>query len=89
MYYVIRSGYYYITSLLQLNRIKKFDKVIFQNQIIELSKVRNFYSDFNIDESKKKYEQLVENLKRNNNIDMISIDDINIVLNDISVDIEV
>ena len=89
MYYVIRSGYYYITSLLQLNRIKKFDKVIFQNQIIELSKVRNFYSDFNIDESKKKYEQLVENLKRNNNIDMISIDDINIVLNDISVDIGV
>lgn len=27
IYYVIRSGYYYITSLLQLNRIKKMNKV--------------------------------------------------------------
>ncbi|NNJ33286.1 hypothetical protein [Lacrimispora defluvii] len=35
-YYVIRAGYYYITSLLQLNHIKKFDKVVFQNDVVGL-----------------------------------------------------
>ena len=45
-YYVIRAGYYYITSLLQLKHIKKFEKVIFQDDLIKLSKVRMFYKDF-------------------------------------------
>ena len=30
-YYVIRAGYYYITSILQLRRIQNFEKVITQN----------------------------------------------------------
>ena len=37
---------YYITSLLQLEHIKKFDKVFFQEDVVELSKVRMFYKDF-------------------------------------------
>lgn len=82
-YYVIRSGYYYITSILQLNRIKKFEKVITQKQIIELSKVRNLYTDFKNVEIGKKYEQLVENLKRNKDVNLISIDDIKKILDGI------
>lgn len=80
-YYVVRSGYYYITSLMQLNRIENFDKVISQKQVIELSKVRIFYEDFKNAETRKKYEQLVENLKRNKDVDLISIKDIRIILN--------
>lgn len=79
-YYVIRSGYYYITSLLQLNRIKKFKKVIVQSEIVQLSKVRNFYEDFNDEEIREKYKKLVENLKRNTEYDLIEIDDIKSLL---------
>lgn len=79
-YYVIRSGYYYITSLLQLKRLKEFDKVIVQNQITELAKVRNFYEDIHSTEIREKYKQLVENLKRNMDVDSISIDDIKLIL---------
>lgn len=79
-YYVIRAGYYYITSILQLRRIQNFEKVITQNQVIELSKVRSFYEDILDDNIRNKYEQLVENLKRNNTLDLISIDDIKEVL---------
>ncbi len=75
-YYVIRAGYYYITSLLQLNHIKKFDKVIFQNDVVALSKVRMFYDDFKNDNIKNKYIHLVECLKRNNSAEDISIQDI-------------
>ena len=32
-YYVIRSGYYYVTSILQLSRIQKFEKVFFSKII--------------------------------------------------------
>lgn len=75
-YYVIRAGYYYVTSLLQLYRIKKSEKVMVQNEIVQLSKVRNFYEDFCEEEIKGKYIQLVENLKRNSNYDVLEIDDI-------------
>ena len=77
---MIRSGYYYITSLLQLKRLKEFDKVIVQNQITELAKVRNFYEDIHSTEIREKYKQLVENLKRNMDVDSISIDDIKLIL---------
>ncbi|MDH8678880.1 hypothetical protein QE109_12010 [Fusibacter bizertensis] len=82
-YYVIRAGYYYITSLLQLNHIKKFDKVIFQNDVVALSKVRMFYEDFKNENIKKKYIQLVECLKRNNSIEDISIQDITDTLHEL------
>lgn len=81
-YYVIRSGYYYITSLLQLNRIKNSDKIIFQDEMVCLSKVRNLYNDFNDDAIKIKYENLVEKLKRNSDSD-IEIDDIKMILQSI------
>lgn len=79
-YYVIRSGYYYITSMLQLHRIKELEKVLTQKQIVELSKVRIFYDDFSNENIKNKYRQLVENLKRNNSVESIKIDDINEIL---------
>lgn len=79
-YYVIRSGYYYITSLLQLNRIIKSEKVIVQSEIVQLSKVRNLYEDINNEDIRKKYIQLVENLKRNRKYNLIEIDDIKKIL---------
>lgn len=82
-YYVIRAGYYYITSLLQLNHIKKFDKVIFQNDVVALSKVRMFYDDFKNDNIKNNYIHLVECLKRNNSVDDISIEDIKDILHEL------
>lgn len=81
-YYVIRAGYYYITSLLQLKYIKKFDKVFFQKDVVELSKVRMFYKDFN-GEIRDKYEKLVECLKRNSSINDISIADVEDILHEI------
>lgn len=79
-YYVIRSGYYYVTSLLQLSRIEKFEKVFFRDDVISLSKVRLFYNDFDDENLKNKYMQLVECLKRNSPLDNISIDDIKLLL---------
>lgn len=79
-YYVIRSGYYYITSILQFNRIIKSEKVMVQNEIVQLSKVRNFYEDIDNEEIQEKYIQLVENLKRNRQYDLIEIDDIKKIL---------
>lgn len=81
-YYVIRAGYYYITSLLQLVHIKKFEKVFFQENVVELSKVRMFYNDFD-GEIKNKYVKLVECLKRNSSVNDISITDIEDILNEI------
>lgn len=82
-YYVIRAGYYYITSLLQLKHIKKFEKVIFQDDLIKLSKVRMFYKDFKNETIKNKYSMLVECLKRNSSVNDISIDDIQSILHEI------
>ena len=65
---------------MQLKRLKEFDKVIVQNQVTELAKVRNFYADINNTEIREKYKQLVENLKRNMDVDAISIDDIKLIL---------
>lgn len=79
-YYVIRSGYYYITSLLQLNRIIKSKKVMVQSEIVQLSKVRNFYKDFDNEEIREKYIQLVENLKRNRQYNLIEVDEIKKIL---------
>lgn len=78
-YYVIRAGYYYITSLLQLEHIKKFDKVFFQENVVTLSKVRMFYKDFD-GEIRDKYAKLVECLKRNSSVNDISIADIEDIL---------
>ena len=82
-YYVIRAGYYYITSLLQLQHIKKFDKVFFQDDVIELSKVRIFYKDFKRETIKNKYVKLVESLKRNISVNDISVIDIEDILHEI------
>ena len=79
-YYIIRSGYYYITSLLQLNRIIKSKKVMVQSEIVQLSKVRNFYKDFDNEEIREKYIQLVENLKRNRQYNLIEVDEIKKIL---------
>lgn len=82
-YYVIRAGYYFITSLLQLEHIKRFNKVFFQEEVVRLSKVRIFYDDFNDEELKNKYIQLVECLKRSASLNDISIDDIQKLLKEI------
>ena len=81
-YYFIRAGYYYITSLLQLEHIKKFDKVFFQEDVVELSKVRMFYKDFK-EEIREKYVTLVECLKRNSSVNDILITDIEDILHEI------
>ena len=88
-YYVIRSGYYYVTSLLQLSRIEKFEKVFFRDDLISLSKVRLFYNDFDDENLKNKYMQLVECLKRNSPLDNISIDDIKLLLLEVEKLVEV
>lgn len=82
-YYVIRAGFYYITSLLQLEHIKKFDKVFFQDNVVELSQVRMFYKDFKEETTKSKYVMLVECLKRNSSVNDISITDIADILHEI------
>lgn len=79
-YYVIRAGYYYITSLLQFNRICKSKKVMIQREIVQLSKVRNLYADFDNEEIREKYIQLVENLKRNREYNVIEVEDIKKIL---------
>lgn len=79
-YYVIRSGYYYVTSILQLSRIQKFEKVFFRDDAISLSKVRLFYNDIDDENLKNKYMQLVECLKRNAPLENISIGDIKLLL---------
>ena len=84
-YYVIRAGYYYITSILQLNHIKQFEKVITQKDVVALSKVRNFYSDFEDETIRSKYTNLVETLKRNNNTDSIHAEDIKEILSNLSI----
>ena len=74
-YYVIRSGYYYITSLLQLKRIKNFKKVVTQEDVVEIAKVRNLYEDIANEDIKNKYIKLVENLKRNFSVEEIDVED--------------
>ena len=80
MYYVIRAGYYLITSYLQLKHINSFEKVFFQNDVIGLSKVRSFINDFTDVALQSKYKILVECLKRNNSVNDISIADIDSLL---------
>ncbi len=82
-YYVIRAGYYYITSILQLKHIKNFEKVIFQDSIVKLAKVRSFSEDFKNENVKLKYSMLVECLKRNISVDEISIEDIQCILEEL------
>jgi len=82
-YYVIRAGYYYITSLLQREHIKKFDKVFFQDKVVELSKVKMFYDDFKDGTIKNKYITLVECLKRNKSVNDISFTDLEDILKEI------
>ena len=77
---MIRSGYYYVTSILQLSRIQKFEKVFFRDDAISLSKVRLFYNDIDDENLKNKYMQLVECLKRNAPLENISIGDIKLLL---------
>lgn len=84
-YYVIRSGYYYITSLLQLKKIKSFEKVIIQKDVVELANVRNFYETFQDNEIKNKYIMLVESLKRNNVSEQLTSDDIKMILSKVEI----
>ncbi len=69
--------------MLQLNHIKKFDKVVFQNDVVGLSKVRIFYDDFKNDNIKEKYIHLVECLKRKISVEDISIKDIKGILDEL------
>jgi hypothetical protein len=73
-YDVIRSGYYYVTSLLQREEIKKFKKVIMQDEVAKLSKViplgERYFTD---NEIKNNYVKLVNLLKRNDK-DIMDID---------------
>ncbi len=84
-YYVIRAGYYYITSLLQLKKIKSFEKVVIQKDVVELANVRNFYQVFQDDEVKNKYIMLVESLKRNTVSEQLTIDDIKMILSKLDI----
>ncbi|MPM46970.1 hypothetical protein SDC9_93677 [bioreactor metagenome] len=80
VYYVIRAGYYYITSIIQREKIKAFEKVIIQKDVINLASVRNFYDSFKDPNTRDKYVNLVENLKRNNSFTTISVEDIEMIL---------
>lgn len=65
-YDIVRAGYYYVTSLLQLKKIETFDKVIMQQDVVKLSKVIplgcEYFKDKDIQD---KYLELVNLLKRN------------------------
>lgn len=80
VYYVIRAGYYYITSIMQREKIKSFEKIITQKDIINLASVRNFYDSFQNPQTRDKYVNLVESLKRNNSVTTISVEDIEMIL---------
>lgn len=80
-YYIVRLGYYYITSLIQLNRIKSLEKVITQNDVVEIAKVRNLYEDIKDKTIENKYINLVENLKRNYSVQEIQLKDMMDILN--------
>ncbi|UZP04016.1 hypothetical protein JW813_03180 [Clostridium botulinum] len=73
-YDIIRAGYYYITSLLQKEEIKKFKTVIMQDDVVKLSKViplgQNYFTD---NEIISDYIKLVNLLKRNDK-DIVDID---------------
>jgi hypothetical protein len=84
VYYVIRAGYYYITSIMQREKIKSFDKVINQKDVISLAIVSNFYDSFRNPKIKNKYFNLVENLKRNNSYTTISVEDIEMILSNMN-----
>ena len=62
-----------------------FDKVFFQDDVIKLSKVRNFYNDFQNELAKNKYIMLVECLKRNKSVEEIEIDDISSLLEELEI----
>jgi len=83
-YYVIRAGYYYITSILQREEIKKLDKVLNQKDISKLANVRNFYNSFSDSDIREKYINLVENLKRNTAISNTSPESIEAILTHIN-----
>ena len=85
-YYIVRAGYYYITSILQLNRIKTFEKVVTQNDVVGLSKVRSLYADIEDKEVREKYVHLVESLKRNEMVEQITTDEIMSILHGINVE---
>ena len=80
IYYVIRSGYYLISSLLQLRRIKSMPKIIFQNQVVELSKIGTFYNDISDEDVRNKFKNIVELLKRNKSVDGFNKNDIEAIL---------
>jgi len=63
-YEVVRSAYYFITSLLQRNRIRQMDEVIFHKDIAELAFVENLKNDIHDPVHRETFEFIIQSLKR-------------------------
>lgn len=88
-YDLVRSGYYYTTSLLQKKQIANYDKVLTQNSVVGLSDVVKLAEVFDNKYLKTKYHKLVSILKRSVDIDNeITSNDIDDLLKNILEDTE-
>ena len=55
-------------------------KIIFQNQVVKLSKIGTFYNDISDEDIRNKFKNIVELLKRNKSVDGFNKNDIEAIL---------
>lgn len=82
-YDLIRTGYYYTTSLLQRKMIANLTKVLNQDSVVHMANVLNLTDLFSSDHLKDIYKSLVDLLKRSTHTDQISSNDIDKLLSSI------
>lgn len=82
-YDLIRTGYYYTTSLLQRKKIASLDKVLNQESVVPMANVLELAELFRDIHLKEVYCNLVNLLKRSANTDEISSNDIDELLSSI------
>lgn len=63
-YEIVRAAYYLVSSLLQLNRIRKLDVVLFHKDVAELAFIENLKGDLSQAEHRETLEFIIRALKR-------------------------
>ncbi|MCP4142297.1 MAG: hypothetical protein GY755_18835 [Chloroflexi bacterium] len=63
-YEIVRSAYYLVSSLLQRNKIRQMDEVIFHKDIAKIALVANLKDDITDTEQRETFDLLVQSLKR-------------------------
>lgn len=63
-YEIVRAAYFFISSLLQRNRIKEMNEVVFHKDVASLAFVENLKSDLSTPEQKETFDLIVHALKR-------------------------